>query len=163
EYVENGGFIFAEACNGNGCNGEAFDHSFRRLMKDIFPDGELRKLPPDHAVWYAQGKVDPKNLPKDSDFWLWGLDACCRTSVIYCPRALSCYWELAHPYRESNYPPEIKSEIEAVTRLGGNVLAYATSRELKDKLDRPQLTMSNAGGKSPRGALVVAKLSHSGG
>jgi hypothetical protein len=162
-YIENGGFLFAEACDGNGCDGTAFDRSFRALMRDMFPDSELRKLPPDHPVWFAQEKVDPKHLPKDSEFWLWGLDACCRTSVVYCPRSLSCYWELAHPYRESSYPAPIKAEIEAVTRVGGNVLAYATSRELKEKLDRPQLAFSNPGGKSPRGALVVPKLSHSGG
>jgi uncharacterized protein DUF4159 len=102
-------------------------------------------------------------LPNDPEFWLWGLDACCRTSVIYCPRSLSCYWELAHPYRESSQPPEIKAEIETVLRLGGNVVAYATNRELKNKLDRPQVAISNPGGKSPRGALVVAKLSHNGG
>jgi hypothetical protein len=57
----------------------------------------------------------------------------------------------------------VKAEIEAVTRLGGNVLAYATSRELKEKLDRPQVAASIVGGRSPRGALVVPKLSHGGG
>ncbi len=163
EYIENGGFIFAEACHGNGCDGATFDRDFRALMRDLFPDSELRRLPPDHAVWYAQEKVDPQHLPKDPEFWLWGLDACCRTSVVYCPRTLSCYWELAHPYRESNFPPQAKAEIEAVTRIGGNVLAYATSRELKEKLDRPQVTVSSPGGRAPRGALVVPKLSHSAG
>jgi hypothetical protein len=163
EYLENGGFLFAEACNGNGCNGDAFDRSFRELMRNIFPDSDLRKLPPDHAVWYAQEKVDPNHLPKDPDFWLWGLDACCRTSVVYCPRSLSCYWELAHPYRESDYPRAVKDEIEQVARIGSNVLAYATGRELKEKLDRPQIATAKPGAQSPRGALVVPKLGHNGG
>lgn len=162
-YVENGGFIFAEACSGNGCNGDAFDRDFRALMAELFKDSELRKLPPDHAVWYAQERVDPKHLPPDSEFWLWGLDACCRTSVIYCPQSMSCYWELAHPYRALPHPADLKNQIEAVTRLGGNVVAYATNRELKHKLDRPQIAVSNPGGKSPRGALVVPKLTHGGG
>ena len=60
-------------------------------------------------------------------------------------------------------PRSVKDEIELVTRIGMNVLAYATSRELKEKLDRPQITISNPGGKTPRGALVVPKLSHGGG
>ncbi|MDX1946795.1 MAG: DUF4159 domain-containing protein [Pirellulaceae bacterium] len=162
-YIEQGGFLFVEACDGAGCNGAAFDASFRALMRDLFPDSELRKLPPDHAVWFAQEKVDPKHLPADPEFWLWGLDACCRTSVVYCPKSLSCYWELAHPYRESGYPPELKAQIETVTRIGGNVVAYATNRELKEKLDRPSVVVSTAGLKSPRGALVVPKLSHGGG
>src|SRR4029453_7152664 len=121
EYLQNGGFLFAEACSGNGCNGDAFDHSFRALMHDLFPDSELRKLPPDHAVWYAQQRVDPKYLPQDPEFWLWGLDACVRTRLVYCPRSLSCYWELAHPYRPAKHPQSILDEIEQVARIGGNV------------------------------------------
>jgi hypothetical protein len=132
-------------------------------MRELFPDSELRKLPPDHAVWYAEKPVNPQHLPDDPEFWLWGLDACCRTSVIYCPRSLSCYWELAHPYREAVYAAEKQSEINAVVTIGVNVVSYATGRELKEKLDRPQITISSAGGKSPRGALVVPKLSHGGG
>jgi len=163
QYLENGGFLFAEACDGHGCDGTAFNHSFRGLMRDLFPDSELRKLPPDHAVWYAQEKVDAAHLPKDPEFWLWGLDACCRTSVVYCPRSLSCYWELAHPYREGGYVKEVKEEIEQVARIGSNVLAYATNRDLKEKLDRPAVVVTSAGGRSPRGALVVPKLSHGGG
>src|SRR2546430_498325 len=54
QFLENGGFLFAEACDGNGCGGTAFDRSFRSLMRELFPDSELRKLPPDHAAWYAQ-------------------------------------------------------------------------------------------------------------
>jgi hypothetical protein len=50
-----------------------------------------------------------------------------------------------------------------VARIGSNVLAYATGRELKEKLDRPQVVTGRAGGFSPRGALVVPKLGHSGG
>ncbi len=162
-YVESGGFIFAEACSGNGCNGAAFDRDFRALMKELFPDSELRKLPPDHAVWYAQEKVDPKHMPQDPEFWLWGLDACCRTSVIYCPRSLSCYWELAQSFRDKDRPEPIQKQIDCVAAIGVNVVSYATARELKSKLDRPQVALSNPGGKSPRGALVVAKLAHGGG
>jgi hypothetical protein len=163
EYLENGGFLVAEACDGNGCNGTAFDRSFRALMVELFPDSELRKLLPDHAVWYAQEKVDPQHLPKDPEFWLWGLDTCCRTSVVYCPRSLSCYWELAHPYRDTEYPAGVKEEIEQVARIGSNVLAYATNRELKEKLERPQVLATRNSGRSPRWVLSIPKLSHGGG
>ncbi len=163
QYVEQGGFLFVEACDGNGCNGKQFDREFRELMVELFPDSELRKLPPDHAVWYAQERVDPKNLPVDPDFWLWGLDTCCRTGVVYCPRNLSCYWEVNHPYREAKVAQPLKGQIEAVMKIGGNVLAYATNRELKEKLDQPQVAVSDAGGKVPRGSLVIPKLSHGGG
>ncbi len=163
EYVNQGGFLFIEACDGNGCNGVAFDQSVRKLLAEMFPESQLRKLPPEHAVWYAQQKVLPQQLPQDPDFWLWGLDSCCRTGVVYCPRSLSCYWELAHPYRESDYSQKMKDQIEQVSRIGGNVLAYATNRQLKEKLERPQISLGPHGGKPPRGSLVVPKLSHGGG
>ncbi len=132
-------------------------------MRELFPESELRKLPPDHAVWSTQFAINPQHLPDDPGFWLWGLDACCRTSVVYCPRSLSYYWELAHPYRPATYAAEKQDEINAVVNIGINVVSYATGRELKEKLDRPQITISSPGGKSPRGALVVPKLSHGGG
>ncbi|WP_254509858.1 DUF4159 domain-containing protein [Anatilimnocola floriformis] len=163
DYVNQGGFLFIEACDGNGCNGSAFDQSIRQMLKEMFPESPLRKLPPDHAVWHAQQPVMPQNLPQDSEFWLWGLDSCCRTGVVYCPKSLSCYWELAHPYRESNYPQKVKDQIEQVSRIGGNVLAYATNRQLKQKLDKPQIALGNLNAKTPRGALTLPKLSHNGG
>ena len=163
DYVNQGGFIFAEACDSDGCNGAQFDVDFRDLMKKMFPESELRRLPPDHAVWFAEKPVNPKHLPADEDFWLWGLDACCRTSVVYCPRSLSCRWELSHPYRDSKYPQNVKDEIEACARIGENVVAYATNRQLKEKLDRPQVTLPENQKTVPRGALAVPKLKHGGG
>ena len=35
-------------------------------------------------------------------------------------------------------PDKAKGEVGYVTRLGANVVAYATGRELKNKLDRPK-------------------------
>ncbi|HUE69561.1 MAG TPA: DUF4159 domain-containing protein [Pirellulaceae bacterium] len=163
EYVNQGGFIFAEACEGDGCNGKQFDQDFRALVGRLFPESKLRRLPPDHAVWFAQERVNPKDLPKDEEFWLWGLDACCRTAIVYCPRSLSCRWELGHPYHELPYPDEVKREVEACVRIGGNVLAYATNRELKDKLEKPQVSVLVNKERVPRGALVLRKLNHGGG
>ncbi len=163
DYLNQGGFLFAEACDGNGCNGQQFDKDFRALMAELFPDSELRKLPPDHAVWYAQEAIKPNDLPKDKDFWLWGLDTCCRTSVVYCPRSLSCRWELAFPYRALTLPEKIRGEVEVCAKLGANVVAYATNRQLKEKLDRPTVTVNRDMGKLELGALSLPKLSHGGG
>jgi hypothetical protein len=160
-YVDNGGFIFAEACDGNGCNGAAFDKAFQREMGRVFPDSKLRKLPPDHAVWFAQQRIDPKHLPEG--MWLYGIDACCRTSVIYSPRSLSCYWEL-YRVRKSDYPEQVNGEIETCLRIGENVVTYATNRELKEKLERPAVVVADSGPDAKeRGVLAVAKLSHTGG
>jgi hypothetical protein len=155
EYINQGGFIFAEDC----CDGAGFDRQFRALMAELFPDSTLRLLPPDHPIWYTERKVNPDYLRP-----LYGLDACCRTSVVYCPKNLSCYWELARIGRDSKYPPAVRDEIDACLAIGENVLAYATNREVKEKLDRPQIVIKDAAEtQQSRDALYIPKLGHSGG
>ena len=155
EYVQRGGFIFAEAC----CGGAAFDRDFRELMKSLFPDSQLRLLPPDHPIWYAEQKVDPAFMKP-----LYGIDACCRTSVVYCPQDLSCLWELSEGNREAGYPAPVRNEIEACLRIGANVLTYATNRELRNKLDQAPGNTNKAHGEAlARGTLNIVKLQHSGG
>jgi len=152
KYVEEGGFIFAEAC----CGGAGFDRDFRRFAQKI---GPLRPLPPEHAVWFAEQKVEPLSRP------LYGIEACCRTSVVYCPKdELSCYWELSRGDRDTEYPEAINKEIETCLRIGANVVTYATNRELKNKLDRPQLAVSSSNDALPeRGVLYIPKLKYRGG
>ncbi|MCA9164362.1 MAG: DUF4159 domain-containing protein, partial [Planctomycetales bacterium] len=160
-YIENGGFIFAEANDGNGCDGQAFDRSFRALMAELF-NSPLRKLPPDHSVWFAEQPIDPDALP--SGLWLYGVEACCRTSVVYCPRSLSCFWELSRGSRDTPYSEHVNRQIEACVKIGVNVLAYATNRQLKDKLDRPRIAADdNAEPLPERGTLQIPKLAHGGG
>jgi hypothetical protein len=157
--VEQGGFIFAEACDGDGCDGKAFDASFRQLMKDLFPASGMRLLPADHAVWFAEEKVDPAYALE-----LYGVDACCRTSVVYCPTNLSCYWELSAEGRDLDVPEAVKKTIEARVQIGQNVVAYATNRALKEKLDRPNIASAdNTVTEESRDVLVIPKLQHGGG
>ncbi len=93
KYIENGGFVFAEACQGDGCgNNVNFDKRFRNLMNELFPASELSPIQADHPVWNAHYRVTP-----NPDWPLLGLQACCRTSVIYCPRSLTCYWQVDRP------------------------------------------------------------------
>ena len=52
DYIDRGGFLFAEAC----CpNGDEFDRGFRALVKRIFPpEYQLKVLPADHPIWHAE-------------------------------------------------------------------------------------------------------------
>ena len=156
EYIDRGGFLFASAA----CRSGDFDQGFRRLMEEIFPEPEyhLRLLPPDHAVWRAEEKVDPNHLRP-----LWGINYGCRTSVIYCPEDLSCYWELGGGREESQYPAAVKASVGAAKAIGVNVLTYATGREPKYKqlATLPWKTETKA--EATRGALKIARLLHSGG
>ena len=157
DYVDRGGFIFAEAC----CGGDEFDKGFRALMCRVFPEREynLRLLPPSHPIWGAEEPVDPRFVRP-----LWGIEHGCRTSVVYCPQDLSCYWELARMGQEEKLPKAIREEVEAVEAIGINVLAYATNRELKFKYEAFQApAVTAAEDKFDRGKLYVARLSHPGG
>ena len=157
DYVDRGGFIFAEAC----CGGTKFEAGFRKLMSDVFPESQygLRLLPPEHPIWRAEETVDPEFVRP-----LWGIDIGCRTSVVFCPDDLSCYWELARRGRVERLPARVRAEVEACRAIGVNVLAYATNRELKYKFD----FFTTAASESPeddfdRGKLYAARLQHPGG
>ena len=160
EYIENGGFLFAEACQGDGCGSNApFDAAFRELMVELFPDSKLLPLAPDHSIWNAQYRIGPSRT------WpLLGLQACCRTSVVYCPANLSCYWALNRPgvQRDNNANPRLLQKIEYCKQVGTNVVAYATGRQLKEKLATQVIDKRATSVLSDR-ALVLPKLSHSGG
>jgi hypothetical protein len=155
QYVEQGGFIFAEAC----CEVSGFDQDFRQLMEELFPETPLRLLPADHPIWFAEQRV-----PAEFVRPLYGIDSCCRTGVVYCPGELSCYWELAAPRQLGRLPPRTRAEVQAALAIGANVLTYATNRELKEKLDAPPLASVQVDRQAnERGTLYVAKIQHSGG
>jgi hypothetical protein len=147
DYVEQGGFIFAEAC----CGRTEFDKGFNALMKEVFPEPEyqLHPLAEDHAVWRSRHKLTSDIHP------LWGIEHGCRTVVIYSPEDLSCYWNQS----ESNpaNPAVIKAQ-----RVGQNVVDYATGREIPaDKLVVREVRDFKPEA-AKRGALQIAKLRHAG-
>ncbi len=47
KYLDRGGFLFADAC----CGSPQFDESFRELMKEMYPDQPLKRLPIDHEIF----------------------------------------------------------------------------------------------------------------
>ena len=156
DYVNQGGFIFAEAC----CENAGFDEGFRLLIEQMFPDGEhqLRLLPPEHPVWHIEEQVDP-----DHQRQLWGVDVGCRTSIIYSPEDLSCYWELARPGHVDRLSPNIRLRVAAANSIGINVLAYATNREVKYKYEITPLAADTPADPAQRARLDIAKLRHTGG
>jgi len=166
DYLDRGGFVFAEAYS----DGAEFDRGFRELINErVFPEPEYRlvPLPPEHPVWRTEEAVDAKYVRP-----LWGIEFGCRTSVVYCPPdasgherpSLSCLWELSRPGRDQQFSPEVRGQVDAGLSIGINVLAYATSRELKFKDPaKPELAGARSRDPFPRGRLYVANLRHMGG
>ncbi len=162
EYVEQGGFIFAEGCKGNGCNGDEFEQFIKNLAVDLF-ESPLTKLPPEHPIWIAEARIVPSDLPQDT--WLYGVESCCRLGMVYCPSSLSCRWELNPAYGAAReYPPAVQGELDTFTKIGLNVLAYATGKELKEKLDLVTILEEEVPQtQSERNTLFLPVLRHNAG
>jgi hypothetical protein len=147
DYVEQGGFILADAC----CGREAFDRGFRALMERVFPEPEykLHELGPDHAVWRAKHVLSPEAHP------LWGIEHGCRTVVIYSPQDLSCYWN-----QMENSPSN--PAVVLAGQLGQNIVDYATGREMPPPKEVLREVKDFKAESPRRGALHIAKLQHGG-
>src|SRR4051812_18267759 len=161
DYVDRGGFIFAEAC----CSDSGrFNSVFRQLMATVFPEPEYKLAPiaPGHPIWRMQDIVRP-NSPYAGH--LQGIEYGCRTCVVYCTEDLSCYWELARPGQWTRNAPDVTEHIADALAIGVNVLTYATNREPKGKeqaFDTPQGDIALGTG-SARDVIEIAKLRHGGG
>jgi hypothetical protein len=161
DYVDRGGFIFAEAC----CrDSERFDEGFRQLMSEVFPEREyqLQRITPGHPIWRMQDMVRPESPYAGR---LWGVEYGCRTCVIYSDQDLSCYWELAQPGQWREHPPAVAEHIADALAIGVNVLTYATNREPKGKEQSFVMPLEDdeVDAKTSRGVIEVAKLRHGGG
>jgi hypothetical protein len=155
-YVDRGGFLFAD----RSCGGAEFDAAFRRFIRQAFPEpgAELHPLSPSHPVWRTEIEVAPDAAPE-----LWGVDASCRTAIVYCPDDLSCKWELLSRGPVAEQPEPIRDQVSAALAVGTNVLAYATNREVKFK-DPLELTVALDGEQQfERGKIYIANVAHPGG
>lgn len=54
EYLDKGGFLFADPC----CGKAGFDMAFRKLCTQLYPAAELQRLPAGHAVLAAPFKLE---------------------------------------------------------------------------------------------------------
>jgi len=161
QYLDQGGTLLFEALGGDGCgDASAFEQSVNRLCDQWFPGSKLERLPPSHPVWFAEKKIDPAKIERlGEDFWVYGVQACCRTAVFYVPRSLACRWELGGGlFRRSDQSSPVRDQVEVAVRLGQNVIAYATGRELKDKLDQPTILEGSELASSTRGVVQMAML-----
>ncbi|MGB7346617.1 MAG: DUF4159 domain-containing protein [Pirellulaceae bacterium] len=163
EYIDQGGTVLFDANAGDGCgDGAEFEKSVNAICSEWFDGVTLAKLPPSHPVWFAESKVDIAALTGGSmgaDFWMYGVQACCRTSVFYAPRSLSCRWELSDAIlSRKEVSSAAKVQLDTAVRIGQNIIAYATGRELKDKLEKRLLLDSGPSIKSDRGTIRISQL-----
>lgn len=160
EYLDQGGTILFDALANDGCgNDNTFRKSVDQLCASWYPDAPLQPLPASHPVWFAERFVDAASiLDSDGDaIRIEGVGACCRTPIFYSPQSLMCRWSYGGPLlRKVDLPEKIQSQVVAGITLGENILAYATGRELKDKLDAVNRINANEAPMPTRGAIPIA-------
>ncbi len=149
KYIEEGGFILAEAC----CGSEEFAASFRALMRELFPDNQLKPVAPEHAIWRSFYAVPPNQFAK-----LECLDRGCRTVLVFSPEPLAGYWEVSKyaPRTPAGQKPAPAADRgEQAFRLAGNVIAYATGMEPpKQRLSQRVIVDPTKGDASPPNGFV---------
>jgi hypothetical protein len=145
QYVEEGGFVLAEAC----CGSAAFADGFRALMQELF-DKEMTPVPADHAIYRAHAVIN-----QIDKFPLERLDLSCKTVVILSSKPLAGWWE------ENLNQTGMGQQ---AFRLAGNIIAYATNMEPpKPRLTRVDVIDQQAlNVQLPRGYLKVAQVRHEG-
>lgn len=155
EYLVQGGFLLGV----QACERAEFDQGFRNLITRLFPDGsfELKKLPDTHDV-YRSEFVLTDNPPE-----LWGVELGCRTAIIYAPYDHACRWDRWMRHDPPERPAAVRAQVDNSMKLGVNVVAYVTGRELADWLEAPSLVDLDADDPLNRGRLTIARLRHTGG
>jgi len=124
EYLDRGGFLWAEAC----CGRPAFDKAFRELAKQLYPDEELQMLPADHTIF--QGKVGTPirevsyspavqaESPALHRPVLYGLTRNGHLVIVYCPYGLASGLDGMKTYGARTYAPG------DAKRLATNILLF---------------------------------------
>lgn len=155
EYLQEGGFVLASPT----CQATQFETGFRALVKQLMPpgEGELKRLTQDHPVFRSEHPLQAESTP------ILGVDFGCRTSIMYSPEDLGCYWEYWARVDPPNRNVNLKGRIVRATRIGVNILAYATGREPPTKTDVPEVVKDSTElDQVERGLLQIAQIRHDG-
>lgn len=136
-YLLNGRVLFADAC----CGARPFDTSFREFARQLFPEGKLKRIDPDHEMFTTEIGHDLSrvrrrapssstsetldgNIITDKAF-LEGIEVDGRFVVIYSKYDISCALERQASVACAGYLPE-----DAV-RIAVNVVLYSMLQQVE--------------------------------
>lgn len=135
DYLERGGFLFADANLGS----TKLYATFKKQIEDLFPGRKFQKLPPQHPVYrsffnltrikHYYGYYKKKWLAPPT---LEGLQIGCRMAVIVSPYCYSCGWDR---HMHENQPAGCLGwiDIDDSIKLGINLISYALEYRNMDK------------------------------
>jgi hypothetical protein len=136
-YLKNGAVLFGDSC----CGSPQFDKSFRNMVRQLFPDKKLERIPITHELFSPGIGFDIRrvkrripengnpNGPLDSTFkegepLLEGIEINGRYCVIYSKYDLSCALERQASVACAGY------EYKDAVRIAVNVIRYALLQDL---------------------------------
>jgi hypothetical protein len=126
KYLENGGFLFGEAC----CGRKGFDMSFRETIRSIFPDKPMARIPVASPLFKEPNNITAVGVTPAlmqelgqarTEPVLLGVEINGNYGVIYSPLGLSGGWEMS----QSPYARGI-NDVSAI-QVGQNVLMYSVT------------------------------------
>jgi hypothetical protein len=157
EAIQQGAFLFAVAtCDDTSAD---FLDEFDTLVQRMFPNNEyqLKPLPDTHDIYRSEYFLGPD--PPE----LYGVDFGCRTAIVLSLEPHGCKWNkwlrVSPPGRHQN----VQTSITRSLRVAVNVIAYATGRELHDRLETPEILLQLDENHIAQGRLAIARLRHTGG
>jgi len=136
-FLSYGGFLFAE--DTVGAKGFGFDQAFRREMKQVFPNHELRRLAPDHSVYQSFYIISNVGGRQRVNPYLEGITIDTWTPVLYSQNDLSGAWARDRFGKWINEcVPGGEPQRSAAFKLGINIIVYSlTSDYKKDVIHHP--------------------------
>jgi hypothetical protein len=157
-YVNEGGFIFGEAC----CGDEEWVEGFNKMVKRLYPERPFRAIPADHPIYNAHFTVNEvaytsnvtervSKLPV-----LHGLNIGCRTAIILSPYDLKRGWQggKVHPWTRGIANKHAR-------KIGTNIVAYMLATiELGEQIAKIKVIQEKTGSKP--GRFPFAQIKHSG-
>jgi hypothetical protein len=137
KYLQNGAVLFADSC----CGSPQFDRSFREMVRQLFPDKKLERIPITHELFSEGIGFDIRqvrrripaggnlNGPLDATFkegepFLEGIELNGRYCVIYSKYDLSCALERQASVACAGY------EHRDAVKIAVNVIRYALLQDL---------------------------------
>ncbi len=126
-YLENGGFLFAEAC----CGRRGFDQAFRKMIRTVLPQHPLQRMAPGSQIFQYPNDVSAAGvtptLMQDTGKAsmqpaLEGIVVDGHCAVIYSAFGLSGGWEMSQSPYARGYNDA------AALKLGQNILMYAVTQ-----------------------------------
>lgn len=137
-YLDRGGVLVADSC----CGAKPFDKSFRDLIKQVYPDRKLERIPVTHELFSEKIGQDIRLLrrrtaeggentvggnftTRTTEPILEGIEVDGRYSVIYSRYDISCALERQTSGNCEGYLPE-----DAV-KLGTNIILYSMLQNLR--------------------------------